>query len=57
MAPGAQQEPLNCARIGRVRLRYDLADHLGTVGQLPPRPGEVSTDLPTLLIKKIPDYA
>jgi hypothetical protein len=53
MALGTQQEPLNRARIWRIGLRDDLADHLGTIGQLPAWTGKVSTDLPALLIEEI----
>src|ERR1700730_8337828 len=50
---GAQQEPLNCIFLRRVGLRNNLADDRGTIGHLPGRTGEMSADLPALLVEEI----
>src|ERR1700732_1267618 len=53
MGFGAQQEPLNCIFLRRVGLPNNLADDRGTIGHLPGRTGEVSADLPALLVEEI----
>src|SRR3984893_12529388 len=53
MGFGAQQEPLNCIFLRRIGLRDNLADDRRTIGHLPGRTGEVSADLPPLLVEEI----
>src|SRR3984893_4212374 len=53
MGFGAKQEPLNCIFLSRVGLRNNLADDRGAIGHLPGRTGEVSADLPPLLVEEI----
>src|ERR1700756_3793218 len=53
MGFGTQQEPLNCVFLRRIGLRNDLADDRGPIGHLPGRTGEVSADLPALLVEEI----
>ena len=53
MGFSAQQEPLNCIFLRRVGLPSNLADDRGTIGHLPGRTGEVSADLPALLVEEI----
>src|SRR5580700_8535536 len=52
MGFGAQQEPLDCIFLRRIGLCNNLADERGTIGHLPGRTGEVSADLPVLLVEE-----
>src|SRR6267142_325038 len=52
MALGAQQQPLNCARLRRVGLCDDLADNCRTVVDLPGRTAEMRTETPPLPVKQ-----